>query len=1039
MDQLFIRLALVPLALVVAWLPYWWVTGRLEPAPARPDKPGPARPPAGTKTGPDPRPTGAAFDGAVRGIFSCGLALIGYVTVVNLLGRLLHDAVIAALCYLALCVATCGVLWWRRAPARARAPRAGTWRLWMLPLLAAVILALPQWLLGVSTNYWDESPSSAIHLTAANQFAEGIFPPRHNAFPDVPIRYHYGFTLLSGSTKWLTGLSANISIDLVSTGLWLFSFLFLFFWLARLGLGRGAAMWGGTAVLLGGGLSWLYVPWLEAYTSYSRVPEAAQLVHRYDPAAGWVANLLTIVRRQSFYLRTGPDSVSSLPLEITNYFQQHAVALGLALTLVAVYAFVTWQRRRDFSPAWLSTSVVCFGTLFLAHGAFAAAAAVSAGLYLLGGWLSEPSRLRFWNGWAFTAGVTAIAFAHGGLLSADPAFHEAARGLVLRASLGYHNGGLGTFIHWNLAGFGLPLVMAAGALLARLVVRSRGATDSDPLFSFLAVFAAISYLAPHLAFYPYGSGNVEEATEVSKFFMCTRFALGVLSAFAVPPLMRLIHRAALVPAFVVLIATPLAICYGGAFSTEHRWNGFYVSPYAHAGGQIEVAMAEALMRLKTDEPEVFFDASADERRTGFLSSLLIDCGTCFTLTPSRYERTGAYGLSSHMVAERYRLNGDMARLRPGAPEASETRWLYARPLADMVHAPLIVRTRFAKLVEDGYVTRVAEAGPRALFAVEAPTRDLDEGIELRWQPKIITQARTDWDGDGRDDLLFVDYVNDEILIGASRVRLPERLARDALPHLYVATFPGDGRVDLLLGRLGDTHYERGQRITSIVERSDYRWTYRDSRDGAWQPEYRRWLWDLDFPIVADLDGDGFAEHLSYRVPTGRWELAPGRPLDGPSLAADQLPLPFAGRFFPDSAGELAVWGLRTGDIVLQSVGSQTSHSFRWGGREGDVLVPGDYDGDGIDEIAVWQRTNATWYTFRPAEGIPPAPEGIFQSTFGTVTGIPMPADYDHDGRLDFAYWEPAAAEIYVSFDGGASVGLTLPVPPHSVPAFVNMY
>ena len=53
--------------------------------------------------------------------------------------------------------------------------------------------------------------------------------------------------------------------------------------------------------------------------------------------------------------------------------------------------------------------------------------------------------------------------------------------------------------------------------------------------------------------------------------------------------------------------------------------------------------------------------------------------------------------------------------------------------------------------------------------------------------------------------------------------------------------------------------------------------------------------------------------------------------------------------------------------------------------------------------------------------------------------MPLPADYNHDGRLDLAYWEPGEGKIYVSYNLGRSVDLTIPVPPHSIPAFVNMY
>jgi hypothetical protein len=120
-------------------------------------------------------------------------------------------------------------------------------------------------------------------------------------------------------------------------------------------------------------------------------------------------------------------------------------------------------------------------------------------------------------------------------------------------------------------------------------------------------------------------------------------------------------------------------------------------------------------------------------------------------------------------------------------------------------------------------------------------------------------------------------------------------------------------------------------------------------------------------------------------------------------------------------------------ITLQSLSTGQTFTFKWGGRPGDVLVSGDYDGDGYDEIAVWQQTDRTWYWRHAPDGT------ISQATFGSATGIPIPADYNHDGRLDLAYWEPREQKIYVSYTQGRSVDLVIPVPPHTIPAFVNMY
>ena len=200
--------------------------------------------------------------------------------------------------------------------------------------MLALVVGFPQWMMAVSTPYWDEVASSAINLTAADQFAEGVFPPRHNAFPDLP-KYHYGATMLAGSVIWLTGLSANVSVDVVSTALHLFVFLFVFYWLQQIGFRRLACLWGSFTVLLGGGLAWLYVPWLHTYDGFPKHGIPSLLRHHYDAGRGWWNNLLDAAGIAAFHLQNADGSNSNLPWDVVNQFQQHAVALGLALTLLS--------------------------------------------------------------------------------------------------------------------------------------------------------------------------------------------------------------------------------------------------------------------------------------------------------------------------------------------------------------------------------------------------------------------------------------------------------------------------------------------------------------------------------------------------------------------------------------------------------------------------------------------------------------------------------------------------------------------------------
>jgi len=76
---------------------------------------------------------------------------------------------------------------------------------------------------------------------------------------------------------------------------------------------------------------------------------------------------------------------------------------------------------------------------------------------------------------------------------------------------------------------------------------------------------------------------------------------------------------------------------------------------------------------------------------------------------------------------------------------------------------------------------------------------------------------------------------------------------------------------------------------------------------------------------------------------------------------------------------------------------------------GDVPVPGDYDGDGKNDLAVYRPSTGAWFFLKSTTGY----TGGVGFTWGVATDTPVPGDYDGDGKTDIAVYRPSTGAWFI--------------------------
>jgi hypothetical protein len=255
----------------------------------------------------------------------------------------------------------------------------------------------------------------------------------------------------------------------------------------------------------------------------------------------------------------------------------------------------------------------------------------------------------------------------------------------------------------------------------------------------------------------------------------------------------------------------------------------------------------------------------------------------------------------------------------------------------------------------------------------------------------------DFNGDGRLDLINVDDNDYEILLnnpagGYTSHYYPRRLT-SSFPSIYLhfEDFNADGKADLY-----DTHHDIFNTFLEelVVIKSNV---------CDFKGQTRGMNFDSNpIPDIVSWNGT----NGTWRSGTGNWNATSSTPVQSfnwGSAALGDIPAP--GDFDGDGQTDYAVYRNSEGKwyVDLSSTTALTEFPF---GSPGDIPIPNDYNGGGKTDFAVFRPSDGNWYIWYTET------QQFAAIHWGANGDRPVPADFDGDTKTDIAVFRPSTGDWY---------------------------